>query len=266
MNYRETKNALRLHLSFDLNQMIPTEFWVGTGNSNERSFLERVVTAGFTYIADRGYFSFGIADKILKAEAFLVMRAKDNLLYEVAEKLVIEVSQLPQCFREVTDEIVIFTSDEQQNRLRLITFKVAGSYFRLVTNRFDLTTLNVIILYAYRWQIELFFKFMKRTMKGIHLLNHSQNGVEIQFYVLMITAVLLMKLKQDCQELEEKEEEKENEEEKREKKSLNPSEWIKEIGKIFYKSWKISKNWLTVVKNKLTQIVDYELLRVLNRY
>ena len=81
-NYRKTKNALRLHLSFDLNQMIPTEFWVGRGNSNERSFLEKVVKAGITYIADRGYFSFGIADKILKAEAFLVMRVKDNLLYD----------------------------------------------------------------------------------------------------------------------------------------------------------------------------------------
>jgi hypothetical protein len=261
--YRETKNALRLHLSFDLNQMIPTEFWVGTGNSNERLFLEKVVKAGVTYIADRGYFSFGIADKVLKAQAFFVMRAKDNLLYEVVEKLVLEASQLPNCFREVTDEIVIFTGDEQQNRLRLITFKVAGSSFRLVTNRFDLTTLNVIILYAYRWQIELFFKFMKRTMKGIHLLNHSQNGVEIQFYVLMITAVLMMKLKQDCQELEKKEE---NEEEKSEKNSLSPSQWIKEIGKIFYQSWKISKNWLIVVKNKLTQIVDYELLRLLNGY
>ena len=151
----------------------------------------------------------------------------------------------------------------KQNWLRLITFKVAGSYFRLVTNRFDLRTLNVIILYAYRWRIELFFKFMKRTMNGIHLLDHSQNGVEIQFYVLMITVVLLMKLKQDSQEIEEKEG---NEAEKREKDTQSPSEWIKEIGKIFYKSWKISKNWLIVVKNKLTQIVDYELLRVLNGY
>ncbi len=220
---------MRLHLSYDLNQMIPTEFWVGTGNSNERSFLESVVKAGITYIADRGYFSFGIADKILKAQAFFVMRAKDNLIYEVVEKLAIEVSQLPQCFREVTDDIVIFTGDEQQNRLRLITFKVAGSYFRLVTNRFELTTLNVIILYAYRWQIELFFKFMKRTMNGIHLLNHSENGVEIQFYVLMITAVLMLKLKQESQELEEKEKKEENEEEKREKNRLGPAEWIKEI-------------------------------------
>ncbi len=265
-NYRETKNAFKLHLSFELNRMIPTQFWVGEGNSSERKFLENVLKAGITYIADRGYFSFGIADQILKAEAFLVMRAKDNLLYQVVEKLVIEATQLPQCFREVTDEIVIFTNDEQQNRLRLITFKVAGSYFRLVTNRFDLTTLNIIILYAYRWQIELFFKFMKRTMKGIHLLNHSQNGVEIQFYVLMITAVLMMKLKQDGQKMERKEEKEEVRREKKVEKWQNPSEWIKDIAKIFYKSWKISKNWLTVLRNYLAKVVDDELLTLLNSY
>ena len=161
---------------------------------------------------------------------------------------------------------MIFTNDEQQNRLRLISFKVAGSYFRLVTNRFDLTMLNIIILYAYRWQIELFFKFMKRTMKGIHLLNHSQNGVEIQFYLLLLVAILLMKLKQAGQEMERKEEKVEGGQEKKVEKWQNPSEWIKDIAKIFYKSWKISKNWLTVVRNYLAKVVDDELLTLLNSY
>ena len=262
-NYREKKNAFKLHLSFELNRMIPTEFWVGGGNSNERAFLAKVLTAGITYIADRGYFSFDLADKVLQAEAFLVMRVKDNLLYRVVENCAINFAELPGCFRRVTDEIIIFTNDEKQNKLRLITFEVAGSYFRIVTNRIELSTLNVIILYAYRWQIELFFKFMKRTMKGIHLLNHSQNGVEIQFYLLMTTAVLMFNLKQTSQAGEEKEEVRE---EKRTKKGQNPSEWIKDIGKIFYKSWKISKNWLLIVKNSLTQVVDYELLRLLRSY
>jgi hypothetical protein len=262
-NYREQKNAFKLHLSFELNRMIPTEFWVGGGNSNERAFLTKVLTAGTTYIADRGYFSFAIADKVLQAEAFLVMRVKDNLLYQVVENCCLNFSELPGCFRRVTDEIIIFTNDEKQNKLRLITFEVAGSYFRLVTNRMELSTLNVIILYAYRWQIELFFKFMKRTMKGIHLLNHSQNGVEIQFYLLMTTAILMLKLKQTSQETEEK---GEIIKEKRAEKRQNPSEWIQDIGKIFYKSWKISKNWLLIVKNSLTQVVDYELLKLLRSY
>jgi hypothetical protein len=262
-NYREKKNAFKLHLSFELNRMMATEFWVGSGNSSERAFLEKVVTAGVTYIADRGYFSFAVADKVLQAEAFLVMRVKDNLLYEVIESGLLNLAEIPNCFHRVTDEIIIFTNDEKRNRLRLITFTIAGSYFRIVTNRFQLSTLNIIILYAYRWQIELFFKFMKRTMKGIHLLNKSQNGVEIQFYLLLTTAVLMLKLKQSSQETEELEE---NVEGKREKKGLSPAEWIKEIGKIFYKSWKISKNWLLIVKNSLNQIVDDELLKLLNGY
>jgi len=263
-SYRKTKNAFKLHLSFELNRMMPTEFWVGTGNSSERKFLEGVLAAGITYIADRGYFSFALADKVLQARAFFIFRGKENLLYKVVEKLVIKDAELPQCFRKVSDEIVIFTNDEKQNTVRLITFEVAGSYFRLVTNRFDVTTLNVIILYAYRWQIELFFKFMKRTMKGIHLFNHSQNGVEIQFYVLMSVAILMLKLKQDCQELEKDEEKEEARQEKSGKNLLSPSEWIKNIAKVLYKSWKISKNWLVVVKNSLAQGVDYQLLKLLN--
>ena len=78
-SYRKTKNAFKLHLSFELNRMIPTEFWVGKGNSNQRKFLERVLEAGITYIADRGYFSFALADKVMQAQAFFVFRGRDNL-------------------------------------------------------------------------------------------------------------------------------------------------------------------------------------------
>ncbi len=148
--------------------------------------------------------------------------------------------------------------------MRLITFEVAGSDYRLVTNQFEMTTLNVMILYAYRWQIELFFKFMKRTIKGIDLFNHSQNGVEIQFYVLMSVAILMLKLKQHCQELEKDEKKEAARQEKRAEKIRTPSEWIKDIGKVFYKSWKISKNWLVVVKNSLSQVADCQLLKLLN--
>ena len=267
-NYRKTKNAFKLHLSFALNQMIPTEFWVGKGNSSEREFLASVLEKGLTYIADRGYFSFAIADKVLQAQAFFVFRVKANVLYEGVEKLLISAGTVPQCFRHLTDEIVVFRNDEKHNRLRLITFTIAGSYFRLVTNRFDLTTLNIIILYAYRWQIELFFKFIKRTLKGIHLLNHSQNGVEIQFYLLMTLAVLLLHLKQDCQAKGKAAVKKETRTRKREEKSEpraeSPPEWIRNIAKVFYESWKISKNWLIVLKNSLAQVMDYQLLNLLN--
>ena len=132
-NYRKRKNAFKLHLSFELNRLIPTEFLLGSGNSSERTFLDIVLEAGVTYIADRGYASFEIIAKVLEGEAYFIFRVKDNLLSEVREKLAISVSELPRSFRELRDELIIFKSDKQQNVVRMIQFEVARSKFRIIT-------------------------------------------------------------------------------------------------------------------------------------
>lgn len=256
--YRKQKNAFKLHLQFELNRMIPTEFLIGSGKSSEREFLLKVLEEGVTYIADRGYASFEIIAKLLQSRAYFVFRVKDNLLFEVQEELSLADEKLPNCFREVRDELVIFKNDKNQNRVRWIQFKVAGSSFRLITNRLELSTLQIIILYAYRWQIELFFKYLKRTLNGLHLFNHSENGVGIQFYLLMTLGLLLLKFKQ------EKEPRQKKKRKKAEKNEANPSEWIKEISEIFYESWKISKRWLLIIKNSLSKLVDNELLTMLS--
>ncbi|MEO8071777.1 MAG: transposase [Acidobacteriota bacterium] len=116
-------------------------------------------------------------------------------------------------------------------------------------------------MYAYRWQIELFFKYLKRTLNCLHMLNHSQNGVEIQFYVLMTLAILFLNFKQDCQNSAEK---KPTAEEIEAKKQASPSEWIRKISKVLYESWKISKNWLLIVKNSIAEVIDKKLLTMLN--
>lgn len=256
--YRKRKNAFKLHLSFELNRMIPTEFLIGSGKSSERDFLLKVLEVGVTYIADRGYASFEIIAKLVQAQAYFVFRVKDNLLYEVAEVLSSATEELPKCFHQVRDELVVFKNDRHQSRVRLFQFKVAGSYFRLLTNRRELSTLQIIILYAYRWQIELFFKYLKRTLNGLHLFNHSENGVGIQFYLLMTLALLLLKFKQQ------REPKKKRKTEKAEKNEANPSDWIKKISEIFYESWKISKKWLLIIKNSLSKVVDNELLTMLD--
>ena len=132
--YRKRKNAFKLHLQFELNRMIPSEFLIGSGRSSEREFLLKVLEKGVTYIADRGYASFEIIAKLMQSQAFFVFRVKDNLLYQVQEILSLATEELPKCFQQVKDELVIFSNDKHQNRVRLIQFKVAGSYFRIVTN------------------------------------------------------------------------------------------------------------------------------------
>lgn len=256
--YRKKKNAFKLHLNFELNRMIATAFVIGSGKSSERDFLLEVLEAGVTYIADRGYASFAIIAKVISAQASFVFRGKDNLRYEVLEVLSLGREEVPSCLREVRDEIIVFKNDPYQSRVRLIQFRVAGSYFRLLTNRFELSCLQVIILYAYRWQIELFFKYLKRTLNGLHLYNHRANGVEIQFYLLLTLCLLLLKFKQENEPSESRNRDKVRE------KNVTPSEWIKKINEIFYESWKISKKWLLIIKNSLSKTVDHELLTLLN--
>lgn len=273
--YKKTKKAIRLHLSFDLNRMIPVDFIGLSANSSERKFLLSILEKGVTYIADRGYFSFDVAAKIEAVRAFFIFRIKNNL--KLGRTIVLNPScgqdtQLPPCFKGVTDQVIQFENDEHENTYRLICFMVLQSQFRICTNRLDLTTLQVIILYAYRWQIELFFKFIKRSLKGIHLFNHSENGVNIQFYLLMITAVLQLRLKQNVVTLVEQNEQVDSQNETnntaidlQEVENIEhippdntgqPDLWIKTLTIPLQKLWKISCHWIRCLQNFIYKPFD----------
>lgn len=69
VDYTSKHQALKLHLCFELNRMIPVAFWVGSGHSSEREALRRLLAAGVTYIADRGYLSFQLCQEVCRAQA-----------------------------------------------------------------------------------------------------------------------------------------------------------------------------------------------------
>ena len=98
--YRKTKNAIRLHVSFSLNQMIPLEFLGTKANSSERTFLLdfllEIAKKGVTYIADRGYFSFDLAHKLTHTGAFFVLLIKENIKYSVGATLNVP-ENMPNC-------------------------------------------------------------------------------------------------------------------------------------------------------------------------
>lgn len=195
--YKKTKNAIRLHVSFSLNRMIPLEFLGTKANSSERLFLLEIAKKGVTYIADRGYFSFDLAHQLTHKGVFFVLRIKENIKYSVGATLNVP-ENMPNCLANISHTLIRFDNDKHREIYRMVKFNVAGSTFTLLTNRLDLTVLQIIILYVYRWQIELLFKFIKRVVNGIHLFNHSKNGVNIQFCLLMILTVLYLNLKQFC--------------------------------------------------------------------
>lgn len=267
--YKTTANACKLHVCFELNRMIPTEFLVTSGNFSERKFLISIAKAGVTYIADRGYFSFDLVETLSGIKAFFVLRIKSNVLFTLKTALDITHSvPMPACFEKITDAIIIFNNDPQQREYRLITLIIARKYFRLCTNRFDLNTLQIIMLYAFRWQIELLFKFLKRTLNGIHLYNQSRNGVQIHFYLLLTLALLQMRLKQSCQiisakidpKIAQKQENTQQPEDWITYFGHNPADFIQNITQNLYLAWKISKQWLQIINNSLTKTLDLHLI------
>ena len=197
-SYKSTANAIKMHLAYDLGKMIPVQFLVREGNYSEKKFLSDILENGITYVCDRGYISFKIFKKICNKGAFFVIRGKNKMRYLVREQLVVDIpDQFLAFISNVIDIKVTFNNDKDNNSYRIIKFVALGEKYVLITNRLDLTTYHVIMLYAYRWQIELFFRFLKRTLKGIHLLSHDPNGIQVQFYLYMIAHLLLLAFKQE---------------------------------------------------------------------
>lgn len=276
--YKSNSPAVRLHLCFELNRMVAVQFLVGAGNSNEKSALLEMMEAGVTYIADRGYLSFALLAAIAAAESFFVIRAKSNLVYTRVKKLPVSLPGTVQhIFRHVTDQRVRLTNAENRPVYRLVSFHVGQERYLILTNRLDLTTFQVILLYAYRWQVELIFKFLKRSMNGLHLLSHSKEGVTIHFYALLISALLELRLKQRCVDLYEASLPFRNADSNEtihvsiDGLMIDPSKlagtrgstFLATVGEKLSRYWKISKHWLVALRNYLAQPFDQRVIAAL---
>jgi len=269
--YTSQHRAIRLHLCFELNRMIPAHFLVDTGNSNEKKALLQMLEAGVTYIADRGYLCFPLLAAIAAANAFFVIRAKVNLVYTHVERLPVTLPNTVQhLFQHVTDQRVRLKNAKGQPIYRLVSFFVGRERYLILTNRMDLTTFQVILLYAYRWQVELIFRFLKRSLNGLHLLSHSQEGVTIHFYALLITALLELRLKQRCVALCEAAPAADSVSQSGNNTSaiaglmIDPERladarghtFLATVGEKLHRYWKISKHWLAALRNFLARPFD----------
>ena len=258
--YKRSKNALKLHLAFELNRMIPVQFICTDANGNERKMLAALLEAGVTYIADRGYASFALFEQITQQHAFFIIRIKSNINYTLNQCLVVHGipdNWLP-FLSDLTDSLIVFSSDKQKSVYRLVTFLACGEKYCITSNRLDLATAQIIMLYAYRWQIELFFRVLKRTFNALPLWTHDERGIQSQFYLYLITYLLLMHFKQALVQAPYKKVSLEKSKpSKRKPRKLFPSTPERGIVTMLSKKlsgycyWKIGNHWLETVKNLL---------------
>jgi len=272
-HYKKTANALKIHLAFELNRMLPVSFITTDANASEKKALLMMLETGVTYIADRGYMSFSLFDQINSKSAFFVIRVKKRLVYTLCEELSFEIPlQWEPYLSRVTDYKITCDNDKKSQLYRLITFVVNDETYFIMTNRFDLKTHEIIMLYAYRWQVELFFRCIKRTFGSLHLWSHESKGVEIHFYIYLIAYVLLLHFKQTCEAQKEElnfyENNLENSDKpkaKQHEQSRTPLEcgMVTLLNNELKNYWKLGIHWLTAVKNLVCNLFTKDVVFLL---
>lgn len=273
--YTSQQQAIKLHCIFELNRMIPIDSQIGTGHPSEREALLRMAQAGVTYIADRGYMSFKLCFQLSEKQAFFIFRTKTNLIVETVETLDMTLPEsVRSLFTSISDCLVRYTNDPNDQIYRLVCFTINREVYAIATNRLDLATFQVVMLYAYRWQTELLFRYLKRTMAGIHLVHQNIQGVTIQFYALLIVALLQLRFKQqildnapkDIDPITTQKTARRSPAKKRSQKPpsrLDKAGFLQSLGESVKTYWKIGIHWLTTLRDLLGRPFDDDAISVL---
>ena len=191
--FRKHKGAIKLHTLLDLKGSIPTVIIVAHGKVHEVNILDQLqIEAGAIYIMDRGYIDFTRLHAIHQAGAFFVIRAKDNFRFKRLYSLPVDKATGMQCDQVITTKN-FYARKDYPEKLRRIRFFDKDNNKRLVflTNNFTLPALTIAELYRCRWQIELFFKWIKQHLRIKAFYGTSENAVKTQIWIAISVYVLV---------------------------------------------------------------------------
>jgi len=213
-------HAVKLHFQFDVLRGVPVDVALTPGNGNEKETLAAHLHAACLYLLDRGYRDYAFFQEIVDAKSSFVARLQGNVVYEV-----VETRPLSDAARKAgveSDQVVWLGGRQSGTRLRqplrLVKvhvknppphgLKPPGTRVNskakcirtseqeydmwLVTDRLDLSAEIIALLYRYRWQVELFFRWFKCVLGCKHLLAQSENGIRLELYAALIASLLIV--------------------------------------------------------------------------
>ena len=191
--FRKTKGGIKMHTLYDVKTKIPSFVYITTASVNDVNAMDFIpYESGSYYIFDRGYNDFERLYKINKLEAYFVLRAKENLKFNRMYSDNVDKEKGLKC-----DQVGTFSNHTSLSRypekLRRIKYydKETNVEFVFLTNNFDLTAIEIAILYKNRWHVELFFKWIKQHLKVKSFWGHTPNAVKTQLYCAIITYCLV---------------------------------------------------------------------------
>jgi hypothetical protein len=195
--FRSTKAAVKLHTLLDLRGNIPSFIFISDGKMHDVNILDQLIPeAGAFYVMDRGYVDFERLARLDDAGSFFVTRAKSNLKARRRYSRPVDRSTGLVCDQTIL--LTGFYSRQGFNRpLRRIRFTDPQTGKRLVflTNNFALDALTIAKLYKCRWQVELFFKWIKQHLRIKAFFGTSENAVKSQIWIAVSVYVLVAILK-----------------------------------------------------------------------
>jgi hypothetical protein len=191
--FRKHKAAVKMHTLLDLHGNIPTFIRITNGKVHDVNVLDEIVPeAGAFYVMDRGYLDFGRLYVFTLSAAFFVVRTKSNVLLQRRYSHPVDKTTGVR-----SDHIVILTAigsakayPEQLRRVSFLDVKTRKR-FKFLTNNFTLPALTIALIYKSRWQVELFFKWIKQHLRIKAFYGTSENAVKTQIWIAVSVYVLV---------------------------------------------------------------------------
>jgi hypothetical protein len=190
--FRSTKAAIKLHTLIDLRGNIPSFIHISDGKLHDVNVLDELLPeAGAFYVMDRGYLDFERLHRLHVAKAFFVTRAKSNLKATRRYSHPVDRSTGLICDQAIT-LTGFYSKAGYPEALRRIRFKTdKGKTLVFLTNDFALPALTITELYRCRWQVELFFKWIKQHLRIKSFFGTSENAVKTQVWIAISVYVLV---------------------------------------------------------------------------
>lgn len=195
--FRKRKGAIKLHTLLDMRGSIPATVIITHGKVHDVNILDSLfIEAGAIYIMDRGYLDFARLYNIQQSSAFFITRAKRNFDFKRLYSQPVDKTTGILC-----DQIIVlkgfYTKKDYPDKLRRIRYHDADNNKTLIflTNNFNLPALTIAELYRCRWQVELFFKWIKQHLRIKAFYGTSENAVKTQVWIAIAVYVLVAIIK-----------------------------------------------------------------------
>ena len=199
--FRSTKAAVKLHTLLDLRGSIPAFIYISDGKTHEVSVLDLLpAEAGAFYLMDRGYLDFSRLYALHQAGAFFVTRAKRGMNARRVYSMPTDRATGMICDQRIALN-GHYSAKAYPDQLRRIRFKdpESGKTLVFLTNNTALPASTIAALYKSRWQVELFFKWIKQHLRIKRFIGNSENAVKTQIWCALATYVLIAIIKKELQ-------------------------------------------------------------------